>query len=57
MFILLAGFVAATLALSGCGGDSTTTAASTAPQCDLTAPSIIPAPSGKPQLIEFFRDT
>ena len=31
--------------------------ARTAPDCDLASPSIIPAPSGVPQLIYFYRDT
>lgn len=40
---------------AGCGDDGgTTTSAFT---CDKTAPSIIPKPTGRPQIIEFFRDT
>jgi hypothetical protein len=51
-------FAAAVLVIAlfaaGCGDDATTTAAV---QCDPDSPSLIPAPSGKPQLIYFFRDT
>ncbi len=43
--------------LTGCGDSGSPTAASTAPQCDPSAPSIIPPPSGRPQLVEFYRDT
>jgi hypothetical protein len=57
MFIFLAVALALPVLVAGCGDGTTTTAASTAPQCDPKSPSIIPPPSGKPQLVEFFRDT
>jgi hypothetical protein len=51
------GIVALALVLvAGCGGGGTTTAVSISEEC-LAKPTIIPANTGKPQLIEFFRDT
>ncbi|MFA5809915.1 MAG: hypothetical protein WC935_06230 [Thermoleophilia bacterium] len=60
-------FAAALLLVSACGGsdnaETTTgstgsaTISSTAFVCDKTGPSLIPKPSGKPQLIYFYRDT
>jgi ABC-type uncharacterized transport system auxiliary subunit len=57
VIFILAGAVASLLALltlSGCGKEESST---TGYECDLTAESIIPAPSGKPQHIYFYRDT
>ncbi|MHB0867548.1 MAG: hypothetical protein ACYC6B_03250 [Thermoleophilia bacterium] len=48
--------LAGMLFLTGCGDSAqTTTAAQIA--CDNAAPSIIPAPSGRAMLVEFYRDT
>lgn len=58
------------LLLSGCGEDEEKAETSTpvtvsppvttiqqAPDCEAGSPSIIPAPSGQPRLIYFYRDT
>ncbi|MHB1389893.1 MAG: hypothetical protein ACYCXF_01465 [Thermoleophilia bacterium] len=50
-------FLAGILFLAGCGGNSTQSTAATQIACDANAASIIPAPSGKPLLVEFYRDT
>ena len=56
-FILgILALAAGLLFITGCGGDEQKTSASTI-ACDEKAPSIIPAPSGRPQLVEFYRDT
>jgi len=44
--------------MAGCGDDGkTSSSAATAPQCQPDQKSIIPAPSGKPQHVYFYRDT
>ena len=55
---LFFGLVALAMVLvgaAGCGGDGGTT--TSAYVCDKSAPSIIPKPTGRPQIIEFYRDT
>jgi hypothetical protein len=61
-YLLVAGGIALAFlvvaGLAGCNDSGTTnTSASSVPQCDPSSPSIIPPPSGKPQLVEFYRDT
>lgn len=48
--------LAGILFLMGCGGEAQQTTASQI-ACDEKEPSIIPAPSGRPMLVEFYRDT
>lgn len=59
--IIYLGFIGAlllaALMLAGCGDDSKSTTTTAAVQCSPDTPSIIPAPSGKPQYVLFFRDT
>lgn len=50
----------AILITAGCGEDNKfvgTAAPATQIQCESNAPSLIPAPKGKPIYVEFFRDT
>jgi len=66
-WIISAFVFGALLLLSACGGSDNTgtttgsagpaTTSSAAFVCEKMAPSLIPRPSGKPQLIYFFRDT
>lgn len=55
--MLAAGVVVllALLLLAGCGGEDEVSEG--AYKCDTNEPSIIPAPSGKPQHVYFFKDT
>lgn len=50
--------ILAAVLIAGCGDDGkTSTTAATAPQCSPDQKSIVPAPTGKPQHVYFFRDT
>lgn len=59
--LILAGAALLGLALfSGCQNQDATTQTeqqAQAPQCDPNAPSLIPPVQGRPQLVEFYRDT
>lgn len=57
IFLILLAAVFAAAILSGCGDDQKATTTTAKITCDPNAPSIIPPPSGRPQLVEFFRDT
>jgi len=58
MILGLAAMLMAAVLVSGCGDDSKSASTSAgAPKCSPDQKSIIPPPSGKPQYVEFFRDT
>ena len=61
-YVTIGIFAAVVVALitAGCGGNDKfvgTAATATQIQCEANAPSLIPAPKGKPIYVEFFRDT
>ncbi len=54
--LLLFMLILAAALLSGCGDEQQATTSAKV-VCDPAAPSIIPAPSERPQVVEFYRDT